>query len=91
MFVMPVQDALELDELVPHQDLLSAGKLVPFDDREMLGIFVSHQWCGFQHPDPNFKQFRVFQEALRGILEGRIRLETPAQLDGADRAQNTGA
>ena len=30
--------------------------------------FVSHQWVGKDHPDPESKQLRVLQDALQRIL-----------------------
>ena len=32
-------------------------------------IFVSHQWVGNMHPDPESKQLRVLQDALTRMLE----------------------
>ncbi|CAE7945096.1 mask-1 [Symbiodinium necroappetens] len=37
-------------------------------------IFVSHQWLGQDHPDPEFKQTRVLQEALQNLLSGASRV-----------------
>ena len=33
-------------------------------------VFVSHQWLGFQHPDPNFEQFGILQTALKELIAG---------------------
>ena len=32
-------------------------------------IFVSHQWVGNMHPDPESKQLRVLQDALTRMLD----------------------
>ncbi len=79
MYVISVQDVLNHSgPLPPHQELLAQGKLVRFEGQKMLGMFVSHQWTGLQHPDPNGLQFKVLQEALRGVLDGRVSVETDA-------------
>ncbi len=39
-------------------------------------IFASHQWTGLQRPDPSSQQFKVFQDALRGILDERLSIES---------------
>jgi len=46
---------------VTHQDLLKSEKLVRYEDlpMESFVIFVSHQWNGFNHPDPNGRQIQV--------------------------------
>ena len=33
-------------------------------------MFVSHQWAAVEHPDPDFSQFTVLQEALRNVMQG---------------------
>jgi hypothetical protein len=44
-----------------HQELLKRGQLLRFEDLPMESfiIFVSHQWNGFNHPDPNGRQMQV--------------------------------
>ena len=44
------------------------GKLVKFTDDLGRAAFVSHQWLTQQHPDPDFKQMRTLQDAVRRIL-----------------------
>ena len=39
-----------------------------FDASMGNAIFVSHQWVGNQHPDPESKQLRVLQDALTHML-----------------------
>jgi hypothetical protein len=31
-------------------------------------LFVSHQWVGKRHPDPEFTQFSVLQDALKHMM-----------------------
>jgi len=47
-----------------HQDLLKKDMLTRFEDLPMgsLVIFVSHQWNGFNHPDPNGRQMQVLSK-----------------------------
>lgn len=44
------------------------GDVVPFESFMGHAGFVSHQWVAKQHPDPEFKQIKVLQEALRRLL-----------------------
>lgn len=74
MYVMHVRDVLELTELSAHDKLLSAGKIVQFR-AGMIVIFVSHQWLGRTHPDPQMKQFRVLQGFLRNVLNGTCKVD----------------
>ena len=46
------------------------GELVVFSDDLGKAAFVSHQWLSKQHPDPDFKQMRTLQSALKRILNG---------------------
>ena len=39
-----------------------------FTDDVGRAAFVSHQWLTKQHPDPDFKQMRTLQDAVRRIL-----------------------
>ena len=44
------------------------GRLVLFSDDMGRAVFVSHQWLAKRHPDPDFKQMRTLQDALRRLL-----------------------
>jgi len=35
-------------------------------------IFVSHEWLGFEHPDPSGEQFATLQCILKRLMDGRI-------------------
>jgi len=61
-----------------HQDLLKSGNLMRFEDLPMgtFIIFVSHQWNGFHHPDPNGRQMQVLSSVLRDLRDGVYRTET---------------
>ena len=43
--------------MITHQELLEQGMLAPYTP-EMQGrvCFISHQWLGYKHPDPNVEQ-----------------------------------
>jgi len=41
--------------------------LMDFDDGKGHAMFVSHQWVGLGHPDPDCEQLKVLQEALKRI------------------------
>ena len=70
MYTVSAEAALEMSTLKPHEELLVSGKLSLFEDGMGKALFVSHQWVSRSHPDPEFKQFRVLQEALRNIAHG---------------------
>jgi ankyrin repeat protein len=57
-----------------HQDLLQSEKLIGFEDLPMSSfvIFVSHQWNGFEHPDPNGVQIECLVNIFRRLRDGDI-------------------
>ena len=60
---------ISMKELVAHETLLANGSLHSFDESEGNAMFVSHQWAGSAHPDPDMEQFSVLQDALRSIMQ----------------------
>ena len=38
-------------------------------------LFVSHEWVSKMHPDPEFKQFQILQNALRNVVSGLIHVD----------------
>ena len=77
MWVVSVADVLQIcGPPTVHEELRAAGKVVPHRPG-MYTVFVSHQWLGLQHPDPEGAQFQVLQQALRGCIEGTL----PGQAD----------
>ena len=52
----------------PHEELKAKGLLVEFDAGLGNAAFVSHQWVGNRHPDPESKQLRVLQDAMIRLL-----------------------
>jgi hypothetical protein len=63
-----------------HQDLLKTGKLTRFEDLPMgsFVMFISHQWNGFAHPDPNGRKMEVLSKVLRDLRDGCYKTETNA-------------
>ena len=74
MYVLPCKTLLNMrvDTMLSHQELLAKGKLVDFTKQKGLVAVISHQWLGFDHPDPAFAQMAVLQEFMRNILTGKV-------------------
>ena len=56
-----------------HQDLLEKeGVLTRFEDLPLSSfiMFISHQWNGFHHPDPNGRQLQVLCKMIRELRDG---------------------
>ena len=68
MYTVPMAALLQMTEVKPHEALKSDGVLAIFDASMGRAALVSHQWVGHHHPDPDCKQFRVLQDALRNIF-----------------------
>ncbi|CAE7745718.1 unnamed protein product, partial [Symbiodinium sp. CCMP2456] len=87
MYTVAVKDLLEMGEIDPHEVLKEKGLLVEFEEPLGKAVFVSHQWVGNQHPDPEFKQMRVLQEALKRMTSDlshiSLDLNTEAMVPGA--------
>jgi len=74
MWVVSMQKFLSFNEVEPHQVLARRGDLVQYTPGMGPVIFVSHEWAGFNHPDPDMRQLKVFQEALRNVLAGKAKI-----------------
>ena len=68
IFIRAKEELLKMTEIQPHEVLKAKGVVVEFEQTMGKAAFVSHQWVGHHHPDPEFKQMRVLQEALKNIL-----------------------
>ena len=77
MYTVPMEKLLQMTRVRSHEDLLEDGELMEF--REGLGraMFVSHQWLGNKHPDPDGLQLKVLQDALTNILAGTSQVCLP--------------
>eukprot|EP00438_Fugacium_kawagutii_P003795 Skav211108 [mRNA] locus=scaffold3323:78052:82362:- [translate_table: standard] len=58
----------------PHQILQAEGLLEKWV-RTMFTIFVSHQWLGHNHPDPNGAKLRVLQGLLSNLIGGKLKIQ----------------
>ena len=67
MYTVLLPTVLDMAEIRPHEELKADGLLTLFREDMGKALFVSHQWVGSMHPDPEFKQFRVLQDALRNV------------------------
>eukprot|EP00397_Hematodinium_sp_SG-2012_P012325 GEMP01012493.1.p1 GENE.GEMP01012493.1~~GEMP01012493.1.p1 ORF type:complete len:670 (+),score=130.74 GEMP01012493.1:646-2655(+) len=73
MWIVKLSDALTFTTLEPHQVLKRKGLLSKYSkDHPEPVIFISHQWLAATHPDPQFEQFRVFQQAMRNLMSGSV-------------------
>jgi len=74
MFVMAASELLKLERMQPFQVLRDSGQLLEWRP-SMSGriCFVSHQWLGFEHPDPDGEQLATLQNLLRRMKNGQLR------------------
>ncbi|CAK9015369.1 unnamed protein product [Durusdinium trenchii] len=63
-----------------HDVLLRKGLLHQWTPG-MSVIFVSHQWLGSVHPDPDGRHAAVLQGALQGVLNGSLQIELDVAYD----------
>ncbi|CAE7274631.1 TNKS2 [Symbiodinium natans] len=71
MYVVPLETVMKMTQVRPHQELLLDGLLETFDPGRGKAMFISHQWTSEQHPDPDGKQLKIFQEAMSNLMTGR--------------------
>jgi len=92
MYVVSFEYFINMRSVQSHQELLSLDILVEFTEEIGDSIFVSHQWLGAAHPDPNFQQLRVLQRAMDQMIGGQALLKstvTYAFLAGGGTAIST--
>lgn len=71
---------LELDIVLPHQKMLEDELLVEWNDSYRgRSVFVSHEWCGFNHADPAGQQLQTLQSALRRLMAGDMEVNTDGE------------
>ncbi|CAE7572065.1 dtd2 [Symbiodinium sp. CCMP2592] len=76
MYTVLLDVVLQMTSVRPHEQLVEEGALTIFKEGMGQALFVSHQWVTKSHPDPEFKQFRVLQEALQNIMSGVSQVST---------------
>ena len=65
-WIVRVEDVLAMKTLKPHQQLLGEGKLVRWTPEIKSPVaFVSHQWLGWGHPDPEQQHLSLLKRTLR--------------------------
>lgn len=74
MWVLHVAHVLEMRKMQPHETLKAQQLLMKWN-RNMLTIFVSHQWLRGNHPDPKEQKLRVLQGLLRNLIDKKLRIE----------------
>ena len=79
MYTVPLEDVLKMRSVRPHEALKAEGALVMYDVGLGTAAFVSHQWIGGRHPDPQGEQLQVLQDALRR-LRSEVRVVHPSFL-----------
>jgi len=59
---------------ISHQELLERGELTRFEDLPMgaFVMFISHQWNGFDHPDPTGVLMKCLVNMLMKLQKGEI-------------------
>ena len=71
MYTVAVDVVLKMTKVEAHEVLKARNELVIFHDQLGKAAFVSHQWVAVQHPDPECRQMRVLQAALRRLMRGQ--------------------
>eukprot|EP00966_Prymnesium_polylepis_P235929 5456435-Prymnesium_polylepis.1 len=72
MHVISVPNFLKLEKLLPHQELkrrtlLTERTSIPAGNI----LFISHQWLGWEEPDPRGEKLLVLQRVLQRLMEGK--------------------
>ena len=81
MYVVKVSDFLEMDgPLKAHDELQQEGLLHEWHPG-MFVIFVSHQWLGFNHPDPQGDQAMCLRQFFNNIITGKREVESDIVTD----------
>ncbi|CAE7578613.1 btbd11b [Symbiodinium sp. CCMP2592] len=68
MYTVPLEDVLKMTRVRPHEELKAEGVLVKHEAKLGNAAFISHQWIGDKHPDPNGEQLEVLKLALRRLM-----------------------
>ncbi|CAJ1355351.1 unnamed protein product [Effrenium voratum] len=72
MYVVKVSDFLEMEgPPEAHGALWQRGMLRAWEPG-IFTIFVSHQWLGFAHPDPQGVHCALLRETLQNIIDGDL-------------------
>ena len=76
MYVVPMESFMKMTSAKSHRELKDEGIVIEFKETLGHAMFVSHQWAGFDHPDPQFQQLSVLQQVLRQLLTTDMPINT---------------
>lgn len=73
MHLVPMANLLGSESAVCHEEMLKEDRLVTWN-AELPGsiIFVSHEWLGFCHADPDGLQFNALKRILHRLLHREV-------------------
>jgi len=62
------------ERIEAHQELKRRGELVRWEDLPFDAniIFLSHEWVGWNHPDPHGIQLKTFLKVMKRLISGEI-------------------
>lgn len=76
MYVVRVAAFLEMTEAKAHQELKAKNLVTKYRKTDnSIAVFVSHQWCGRCHADPQFRQLSVLQKVFRRAMVGTLHID----------------
>eukprot|EP00933_Yihiella_yeosuensis_P027419 TRINITY_DN21317_c0_g1_i1.p1 TRINITY_DN21317_c0_g1~~TRINITY_DN21317_c0_g1_i1.p1 ORF type:complete len:715 (+),score=178.30 TRINITY_DN21317_c0_g1_i1:38-2146(+) len=73
MYVIPFAVFQGMSKLQSFKELMAAQSLVKFCPG-MVVAYVTHEWCGTQHPDPEGRQLQIMQSALENLASGKAQI-----------------
>ena len=79
MMLLPATIFLGMTTMQPYEDLKDS--LVQFEENMGKTMFVSHQWVTAQHPDPEFMQVTVLQQALQNLISGGRKVSVSVEIE----------
>ena len=79
MKTLPVEKFLALTMIKSYEELKDL--LVEFEENMGKTMFVSHQWVTAQHPDPEFMQLTVLQQALQNLISGGRKVSVSVEIE----------
>ena len=69
MHVVAIADLLKMETIECHQVLVRKG-IAKVWEPGMKTFFISHQWLGGEHPDPEGQQFDVMKQVFQNFADG---------------------
>jgi len=75
MYLIRVSDFLEMKGIPEPHHVLKRRGLLHIWQPGMFCLFISHQWLGREHPDPEGEHMAVLREVLGKIVKGSLSVE----------------